>query len=393
VASKQWILTRKPIIVILAEWFAPGYKAGGPIRSCVNFAMEMRSEYDIRVITTDRDYGAAEAYEGLAADTWTDYAEGIRVWYFSPGGMTFSALRTLIQELNPDFLYLNSMFSPAFTIWPLWYKLRGQLSAEVVLAPRGMLHEGALQYKRLKKQLFLGLIGLTGISRRIRFQATDSQEVLDIRNRLHPAAEVVEVANFPVNCAAPPAPLEKRPGSLRIVFISRISPKKNLDFLLALLPDVQARIQLDLYGPVEEASYWDKCQQQIAGLPDRMTVAYCGELEYPEVSPTLARYHLFCLPTHGENFGHAIFEALAAGRPVLISDQTPWRGLANQQAGWDISLSTPDAYLAAIELIAQMDQQEWDRWSENAWLFAKSYVQHAGLKEKYSSLFALKERA
>lgn len=381
-------MNKKPLIVILAEWFAPGYKAGGPIRSCVNFALEMRSEYDIRVITTDRDYGAEQAYEEITTDTWTDFATGVKVWYFSPETLTFSALRTRIQEVNPDFLYLNSMFSLAFVIWPLWYKLRGQLNAEVVLAPRGMLHEGALQYRRLKKQLFLSLIRLSGISRRIRFQATDAQEVLDIRKQLHPAATVVEVANFPVDGTAPPASLEKQPGSLRMVFISRISPKKNLDFLLALLPRVQALVQLDLYGPVEEASYWDKCQQQIAGLPDRITVSYCGELEYPEVSPTLARYHLFCLPTHGENFGHAIFEAFAAGRPVLISDQTPWRGLANQQAGWDIPLSTPDAYIAAIDLLAQMDQQEWTNWADSAWQFAKNYVQNAGLKEKYSILFA-----
>ena len=386
-ASKQWILKKKQKIAILADWFAPGYKAGGPIRSCVNFAMEMRTEYDIRVITTDRDYGALQPYEGLPADAWTDFAEGIKVWYFSPEGLRYSRLRGLLREVDPDFIYLNSLFSLPFTLWPLWMKARGQGQAQFILAPRGMLHAGALQYKSLKKRLFLRLLRALGWSRFIRFQATDAQEVLDIRRQIHPAAQMVEVANFPVNCAQPPVPLEKEPGALRMVFISRIPPKKNLDFLLAVLSRVQARVVLDVYGPIEAQDYWEKCQKLIGELPAQIEVNYCGELEYHEVNPALGRYHLFCLPTHGENFGHAIFEALAAGRPVLISDCTPWRHLAAQQAGWDLPLSAPEAYTARLENIARMDQQTWNAWANSAWNYAKAYVRNAGLKEKYRQLF------
>ena len=57
---------------------------------------------------------------------------------------------------------------------------------------------------------------------------------------------------------------------------------------------------------------------------------------------------LLFLPTAGENFGHAIQEALAAGCPVLISDRTRWRDLAPKGVGWDLPLSAPDRFVAVL---------------------------------------------
>ena len=65
----------------------------------------------------------------------------------------------------------------------------------------------------------------------------------------------------------------------------------------------------------------------IAGLPSNVRVAYGGVVAPDEVTAVLRRHHLFFLPTHSENFGHVIVEALAAGRPALVSDRTPWTDL------------------------------------------------------------------
>jgi glycosyltransferase involved in cell wall biosynthesis len=63
----------------------------------------------------------------------------------------------------------------------------------------------------------------------------------------------------------------------------------------------------------------------------------------------LAAHDLFFLPTRGENFGHAIYEALASGIPVLISDRTPWRNLESLGVGWDLPLNAPDKFRHVIE--------------------------------------------
>jgi glycosyltransferase involved in cell wall biosynthesis len=67
-------------------------------------------------------------------------------------------------------------------------------------------------------------------------------------------------------------------------------------------------------------------------------------------------------PTHGENYGHVILEALLAGTPVLLSDQTPWRNLEEAGAGWDIPLGDTDSYRRVIEQCAEMDTASYEQW-------------------------------
>ena len=74
-------------------------------------------------------------------------------------------------------------------------------------------------------------------------------------------------------------------------------------------------------------AYWEKCQRIIDDLPENIQVKYNGTIGHEKVVREMASHDLFFLPTLGENFGHVIFEALAAGCPILISDQTPWRNL------------------------------------------------------------------
>ena len=62
----------KKKILVLVDWFAPGFKAGGPIQSCVNFAFAMKKEFSIHVLTTDTDHGETEPYPGITAGEWTN---------------------------------------------------------------------------------------------------------------------------------------------------------------------------------------------------------------------------------------------------------------------------------------------------------------------------------
>jgi glycosyltransferase involved in cell wall biosynthesis len=116
-------------------------------------------------------------------------------------------------------------------------------------------------------------------------------------------------------------------------------------------------------------------------------VDYLGPKRNDELIPILQRHHLFILPTSGENFGHSIFEAFLAGRPVLISDQTPWLGLTVGQIGWDISLQDPAAFAGAIEEAAQWDQPLFDDWARAAWTYAHNFINNPDLRAQYLRLF------
>ena len=91
-----------------------------------------------------------------------------------------------------------------------------------------------------------------------------------------------------------------------------------------------------------------------------------GEIANDDAPRVMAGYDLMFMPTLGENFGHAIFEALGAGTPVLISDRTPWRNLEARRAGFDLSLDDPAAFAAAIDRTAAQTPDERARWRDGA---------------------------
>ena len=177
---------------------------------------------------------------------------------------------------------------------------------------------------------------------------------------------------------------------MNLVFISRISAIKNLTFLLAALSRITGSlaVNLTIRGSIEDDNYWDECKTLINKLPCNVQVHYEGPVKNEEVCPLIQQHHLFVLPTFGENFGHAIFEALAAGRPVLISDQTPWRHLEQQYAGWDLPLDDPRAFINTIESVAQMDNTAFEQWSRGAWEYANAHSENATLREEYKKLFS-----
>lgn len=375
----------KKKVLILCDWYEPGYKAGGPIQSCRNVVETLHAHFHFYILTSDRDLGDAQPYAGIALNQWVSGSHGVKIFYSSP---EFLNAGSIIQQLQPDVIYFNSMFSKNFTLRPLWVLRKMKYNGSVVLAPRGMLHAGAMKQKTLKKKLFLFLFRRTGWAKRIVFHATDTQEQRDIENYF-PGARSVLAENIPNSDHAAWTPAAKRPGQLRCIFISRIHPKKNLHFFLELLRDLPAEADLlfDIYGIIDDEPYAQQCRRIIAALPANIKVQFRGPLPNRQVFAMLKQYHLFVLPTLGENFGHAVYESLSAGVPVLISDQTPWQNLSQQKAGWDVPLRDGRQYVSVVKDLVQMDQQAYNTWSQGAYQFARKYIDSFDYVSKYVDLF------
>jgi len=297
--------------------------------------------------------------------------DGVKVLYLE-GGITRVTLTKILKQVNPDFYYINSFFDFEFSIRPIIFlRLTGVAAERIILAPRGEFSLGALALKSLKKRAFVALTHAFGLYRRVVWHASTSHEADDIRRVMGKAQ--VRVA---LDIACPPPALAIQPRQagtpLRLVFLSRISPMKNLLGAIQTLQRVPCPVVVDVYGPAEDAAYWSSCQQAARQLPAHVQFNYCGVLSPAQVPETIARYDLFFLPTLGENFGHVIAEALGCGLPVLIADTTPWRDLQEKQLGWDIPLDQPDKFVAAIEFCCHMPAADYDLWRQNirAWALA-----------------------
>ena len=386
-AKQDGIVKGRTRLLVMVDWYAPGYKAGGPIRSAVNLSEQMEGDMDVMVLTSDRDLGEQAAYPGIEVGVWTDRG-GHRVFYAPPSALRWREMNHIIREASPDVVYLNSMFSVPFTVYPLLMKRFGRLPARIVLAPRGMLMVANLAQKPMRKSLFLSFFKQLGLPKRISFHATDATEVEDIRRVMGEDVNPFLAGNLPGGQSAFSPCVEKEEGSLKMVYVGRMHPLKNLSYLLQVLERVgKGRIELTVVASMEDRGYWEKCRDIVARLPKGMSVRLMEDVPHERIEEIVRAHHVFAYPTQGENFSHSIFGALSAGRPALISDRTPWRSLPEAKAGWDLPLEDMDAFVATVHEALELDLETLNRWCRGAWEYAHDYMAKSDLRNNYLRLF------
>lgn len=377
----------KKNILVLTDWYLPAYKAGGPVKSLAALTHHLKNDYNFFILTTNKD-AFSKTVLPVKSDEWVTLANGEKVFYMSDEKISLAKLSEIISGIAYDLVYLNSFFSRSFSIYPLLLKKQGKIKKPVVLAPRGMLGEGALSLKSKKKSLFINLSKLSGIHKNIIWHATSAQEAEEIKKVFGASAQIHLASNLILPPTQSRIDYSKNAGELKICFVSRISKKKNLLFALEILKSVtDGKVNFDIYGPAEDFAYNQDCVQFAKHLPKNITVNFKGDLQPLQVEGVLRQNHAFFLPTLNENFGHAIVEAMLNGCIPVLSDQTPWKNLKNNGLGWDIPLTDKSAFLAAVNELIRMDENAFKLQSIKIQSFAtQSSVNQAHI-EAYRQLF------
>lgn len=372
-------------VLIFSGYYLPGFKGGGPIRTVANMVGALGNEISFSVVTLDRDLGDTSPYSGVTPDAWQQVGRA-RVYYASPTNGFRKTLK-IIQSFQGDALHLNSFFSFRFSILPLLIARWIKPNLLVIVGPRGEFSEGALAFKSLKKQCYIVVVKLLGIYKHVIWHASTVHEAEDIYRVMSKNAIVrtaIDIATPEHNVTLTP---RKDAASLSVVFISRISPKKNILGAIEILKKVACSVSFHVYGPVEDENYWNECLNAVAVLPRHISLTYHGPLHPDAVGQKLAEYDLFFLPTLGENFGHVIAEALSAGLPVLISNTTPWRDLEEKWLGWDLALDQPDAFARCIEICHAKPAVEYNQWREKIRTWALQNIGNQEAIEQNRQLF------
>lgn len=358
----------KKKVLILTDYYTPSIKAGGPVQSIKNLVENLCDKIDFYIITTDRDLGDDSPFQYTKTDDWVQVGEA-KVYYIDRATLTMNKLRRLLKSIDYNTLYLNSFFSYKFTILPIiLYRFNMIKKNIVVLSPRGEFSPGALSLKKNKKTLFILIAKKLGLYKGIIWNASTSLEKDDIQKNFGNNVSVIIASDLTANYKnfVYEKEIDKKIGELKIVFISRVHPKKNLKKAIEFLKTIYGRIDFDIYGPIEDKAYWEECKKIIECLPSDIKVTYKGVVAHEEIIGIFIKYHVFLFPTLGENFGHVISEALVGGCPVIISDQTPWRNLETMGIGYDIDLKNEKKFISEIQKFVNMSKSEYNLFSQKA---------------------------
>ncbi len=231
-------------------------------------------------------------------------------------------------------------------------------ACRLVTSPRGVLDPWALRRSRWKKRA-LWLWGQRHTLQRTDcFHATSESELRSIRAAGLRAPVAVIPNGIDVPLELPPL---HREGPRRLLFLGRLHPTKGVDLLLYAWTAVAPRFpewELQIVGP-DEGGYGRQMQRLAADLGAPRT-RFVAPLYGDAKHRAFAEASLFVLPTHTENFGMAVAEALAAGTPAIVSRGAPWEGLERERCGYWIerSVEALEASLAAALALPEDELRE-----------------------------------
>src|SRR3990167_6307479 len=367
-------------LLIFCDFYLPSIEAGGPLRSITAIIDALKSDFNITVVTRNHDLCSPEPYANIISNVIQDF-NGYKILYLSKKNILKNTFKLLNNHY--DIIYFNSFFSPHFSVIPQFIVWLKRLKARIIISPRGELGGGALTIKSGRKKRYLPVFKFLQGNKTTEFLASSGNERIEIEKRIGKNFKVTEIANLSIQKKLSSVSNLKKENKIRIVFVSRISTKKNILFALNVLNRVKGDVLFDIYGPIEDLNYWNECLQVIAQLPAHIEVKYAGALHPDQVIDTLKSYDLFFLPTLNENYGYAIVEALAAACPVLLSNQTPWHDLSHFNAGWEYDLSQPMQFVEKIDSLIVMNEKQYQQYKIAALNYYTDHVANNALVDDY----------
>ncbi len=370
----------KKRILIFCDYYLPSVKSGGGMWTVANLVDHFRDRYDFFIINKNHDIGSEnEPYPNVRTNEWNSVS-GAEVFYADNATMTTGFVASVVKEVGPNLVVLNSGLSRTCRRF-LWARQKGRISRSipVMLFATGEWSRAALSLKPLKKQLFLAYAKLTGLYRGVIWKASFETEADEVRDAIGPNARIAIAPDLSPKVILPDFDPAKKPpksaGAVKLVFLSRIVPKKNLGFLLERLSEIRSgNVELHIVGPVGEQAYWTDCQDAIRSLPQNVSVRITGAVENAAALSILLDAHFFVLSTVSENFGYVFLEALAAGSPLIISDRTVWEDIEEKAVGWRIPLEDPQTWRRRLEEAIAMDAAEYSEMSARARQYALDWL-------------------
>lgn len=223
-----------------------------------------------------------------------------------------------------------------------------------VVSPHGMLEEWSLNQGRLKKKIALFLFQKRDLSNAACIHVTalsekESVRSLGLKNPIAVIPNGIDVSEFPKD------PHIEKTDKKTLLFLSRIHPKKGIEFLIQAWAELKHPAKEDWIIKI----IGNGAETYIEILKSKIITENLSEniVILPPIFDTqkkidvFRKADVFVLPTYSENFGIVIAEALASYTPVITTKGTPWEGLVDHNCGWWIDIGVDPLKKALVQVL------------------------------------------
>ncbi|MBZ5684394.1 MAG: glycosyltransferase [Acidobacteriia bacterium] len=335
--------------------FYPSRVYGGTIHSGYGLCRGLAQlGCDVRVLTTDTD-GLGRTL-GVANDREVQ-VDGLRVRYCHKRlrhSVSPALLRVLPSYIQwADVVHLTAVYS--FPTFPTLFLCRSS-NKPVVWSPRGALQRWEGSSRVLHKWIWESICQKLAPRNKLVLHVT-SQAEADQSLKRFPKLRASVIRNG----VDVPRNLNRSAsnGKLRLLYLGRLHPIKGIESLLEACRIVEGALpDWHLYvAGTGSPSYVDFLRSKVQALGLSKRVEFVGEVFEKNKEALFAKSDVALVPSHIENFGIVVAEALAHAVPVIASKGTPWIGLEKNRCGLWVD-NDPESLATAIRKIHTLPLQE-----------------------------------
>ncbi|OCX50967.1 hypothetical protein BEL04_19810 [Mucilaginibacter sp. PPCGB 2223] len=348
-------------ILHIVPCYKPAYRYGGPIQS-VSKLCELLTEKGtyLQVLTT-----TGNGPDELDVETEKEIiVDGVPVIYFKryTKNNTFISpdlWRYLYRHVNEyDIVHIHTWWNILVLVSAMICYLKG---VKVIISPRGMLCDYVFNgNNRFIKKCIHVLMGKS-LLKRSRFHATALMEYDECQQRI-PGWEGFIVPNI-LPLTGPPVQ-KKQNDVFTIVFLSRIDPKKGLEFVFEAMARLRVDVRLKIFGTGSPV-YIDELKTLAKDLKIEGKIAWMNWQSSETKFQQLMEADLCVLASYNENFGNVIAESLYMGTPVLITDMVGLSSFVKaNDLGWVVPLDIN--IITNTILQATLDNEKRERINKTA---------------------------
>jgi glycosyltransferase involved in cell wall biosynthesis len=345
-------------------------KTGGGTTAYMKLIAEELAKYNINQIIVSGHSDNPVVIDGVKLELFESM--GLTPFHKTRVKILFEAYTAILEVEKPDIVHVNGLWNYENS---LFQKAAQLLNIKVILTPHGMLEPYILKRNTLKKKLALFLYQKQSLKNADAIHATAVSELDQIQKLGYYNPSVI-IPNGIDTSVIPQKKWEinKEIKTKNLLFLSRVHPKKGIDVLIKAVSKLEDKNLMITIAGNAEKDYINELKMLAKDYNVIEKFKFVGPLYGKEKWELYSESDLFILPTHSENFGIVIAEALHIGLPVITTTGTPWKELQTNSCGWWIDLSVLNLVDTLKEVIS-LDNEALQEMGKNGMeLIQKKYT-------------------